>query len=94
MAEKCPGCGSGFRDRPYRRKGWEYAECGRRWHPEHGWETYIPWGCYRNQNAQLREKLAAADAVMKDLRAKLKQAALRIERHRSNSFNRAFDRKP
>ena len=50
MAEnKCPGCGCGFPHRIIRRRGWEYAECGRRWHPQHGWADWMPSGCLDRQ---------------------------------------------
>jgi hypothetical protein len=41
---KCPvcGCGPSFHGRydyPIRRNGWCNYQCGRRWHPEHGWDV-------------------------------------------------------
>jgi hypothetical protein len=64
----CPDCGSGFSDRPYNRRGWFYAECGRRYHVGRGkWEPMAPTGCLSRQLSRLRSDLAAARGVIERL---------------------------
>jgi hypothetical protein len=46
----CPVCNSrrsvhGRYAYPIRRGGWWYYECGRRWHPEHGWSGPLEYHC-------------------------------------------------
>lgn len=63
---KCPGCGEGFPDKPTKRNGWVYAECGRRWHPKHGWESFEPVGCLRRQRDVLIQKVEKLRAAQKN----------------------------
>jgi hypothetical protein len=64
----CPDCGSGFSDRPHNRRGWFYAECGRRYHVGRGeWEPMAPTGCLSRQLSRLRSDLAAARGVIERL---------------------------
>jgi len=58
--EKCPGCQAGFAAKPHKHDGWFYAECGRRWHPNHGWETMPPASCLRRQLAEWHEAFYSA----------------------------------
>lgn len=70
--QTCPDCGSGMRASRFNRNGWFYADCGRRWHPEHGWETmrliYLgrtsepPRGCLRRQLDQAKKRIAELEA--------------------------------
>ena len=64
MSEKCPKCGAGFTRRPFSRKGWKYCDCGRRFHPVHGWETWENVTCLLRQLAQAQEKLASQQAII------------------------------
>lgn len=52
--EKCPDCGSGFASPHHKRYGWHYAQCGRRRHEEHGWETMPPASCLQRQVDRLQ----------------------------------------
>lgn len=65
----CPECGAGFSHRPYKRNGWIYAECGRRWHREHGWEPVDPPQCLRRQVDRLRAALAPFAAAAEHMAA-------------------------
>ena len=67
MSEKCPDCGEGFDTPHYKRLGWHYARCNRRWHETHGWETMAPRGCLRRQLAQRDEQLARLKAIVEKL---------------------------
>ena len=97
VEQKCPKCGAKQTDTIG--EPWVKYYCGtevfgvdRGCGIEH--ETAEGKQCLRNQNAQLRKNLVAAEAVVVELKVKLRQALMRIDQHRSNSFDRAFNRKP
>jgi len=68
MADRCPDCGAGFKPKPFNRNGWYYAECGRRFHREHGWEPMEPRGCLDRQLAQAKARIKELEAENKRLR--------------------------
>lgn len=72
--ECCVDCGAGRQvhaghGNQFRRNGWLHYDCGRRWHPDVGWDSPHVAGCLARRLAVAQRAIHLAEVRAKDLMA-------------------------